>query len=192
MPRIDLETGKQAVRFSCACLYLNAHNKVDGFTLEHSPTIEGFIKKFSQDDVEFANVDDDVAFELVGAETETTKYLNFVFRVRKKLITVRAKCMVQGCNTSAVFYPWFKAQIFNRILGRLWRVFYAPYQDDTIVKAPKGRCEVSPKALRTIYDVFRCGRIPIGPEMVAAVFLIGRNKQIYCNEMPEVSCKCCL
>jgi hypothetical protein len=172
--------------------------------LEHSPTIEGFIKEFSQDDVEFANVDDDDAFELVRAEPETAKYLNFVFRVRKKLVKVRAKCMVQGCNTSVVFYPWFKAQIFYRILGRLWKVFYAAYQDDTIVKAPKGRCRVRLTVLETIYDAFgviispRCfdenGKIPIGPEVVAAGFLIGRNNQIYCNEMLDwrCLCRCCL
>ena len=51
--------------------------------------------------------------------------------------------------------------------------------------------------LRTIYEVFgvvispKCfakeGNIPIGPEVVAAGFLIGRNNQIYCNEMLEVS-----
>ena len=65
VPRIDPETGKQTLRFLCACLYLNTHNKVDGFMLEHSTTIEGFVKEFSQEDVEFANVDDDDALSLL-------------------------------------------------------------------------------------------------------------------------------
>ena len=116
VPRIDPGTGKQTVRFLCARLYLNAHNKVGDFMLEHSPTIEGFIKEFSQDDVEFANVDDDDAFELVGAESETAKYLNFVFRVRRKLVKVRAKCMVQGCNTCCVL-PMVQVTDFQRNTG---------------------------------------------------------------------------
>ena len=58
-----------------------------------------------------------------------------MFKVRGVVKKYRAKCMVQGCNTSALFYPVFKHQIFNRILGRCWKLFWSIYQDDTIVKA---------------------------------------------------------
>ena len=63
--------------------------------------------------------------------------------------------MAQGCNTSALFYPVFKHIIFNRILGRCWKIYWAIYQDDTIPKGisieeVKGRMRI----LRMILKVF--------------------------------------
>ena len=190
--RTDPRTGAQDCRILCACVYLNAHNKPPGWMLEFSPTVNGFLGEFSAEDVEFANVDDWDAFETVKCAEKAQRYLVFVFRCRKQVYKFRAKCMVQGCNTSALFYPVHKISMFDRIVGRAWKKFWAVYQDDTIVKAPKGKCWVRLTLLKAIYKEFgqeispKCfdesGEIPITSEVKGAGFMIGRAGMITCND----------
>ena len=108
---------------------MNANNRQPKWPwmLEFSPTVASFLGEFSADDVEFANVDDWDAFEIVNCKEDSQRYLHFVFRLRKKVYKYRAKCMVQGCNTSVLFYPLFEIGIFDRIIGRVWRIFWAIY-----------------------------------------------------------------
>ena len=190
--RIDRRTGANDCRVLCACVYLNAHNEQPRWMLEFSPTVAGFLGEFSEHDVEFANVDDWDAFEIVNCKEDSQRYLHFVFRLRKKVYKYRAKCMVQGCNTSALFYPLFKIGIFDRIIGRVWKIFWAIYQDDTIVKGRTGQCRVLLQLLLAIYKEFnipvspKCfdekGEIPITSEVKGAGFMIGRGGYITCND----------
>ena len=189
--RIDPRTGAADCRVLCACVYLNANNRQPKWMLEFSPTVVGFLGEFSADDVEFANVDDWDAFEIVNCKEDSQRYLHFVFRLRKKVYKYRAKCMVQGCNTSALFYPLFKIGIFDRIIGRVWKIFWAIYQDDTIYKGKKGQCKTILLLLLVIYKEFeipvspKCfdeqGEIPITSEVKGAGFMIGRGGYITCN-----------
>ena len=196
--RVDPRTGAPDCRILCACVYLNAHNMPAKWMLEFSPTVDGFLSKFSKDDTEFANVDDWDAFHNVKCDESSQRYLHFVFRMEGKVYKYRALCMVQGCNTSALFYPLYKIGFFDRIIGRVWQIFWSIYQDDTIVKGKKGTGNVALqlKLLLAIYEEFnlpvspKCydenGEIPITDEVKGAGFMIGRNTgdgvMITCND----------
>ena len=68
--------------------------------------------------------------------------------------------------------------MFDRIVGRTWKRFWVVYQDDTIVKAPKGKCWVRLTLLKAVYKEFghetspKCfdesGEIPITSEVKGA------------------------
>jgi hypothetical protein len=181
--RIDPSTGAQDCRILCACVYLNDKNKPEDWMKEFSPTLDGFLREFMQRDKYFAKVDDWDAFEIVKVDDASKKYLVFVFKLRGVIYKYRALCMIQGCNTSALFYPVFKHLIFNQILGRCWKIYWSIYQDDTI---PKGMSieEVAGRLriLLMIYKVFdievspkcydKTGEIPITQQVKAAGYVL--------------------
>ena len=181
--RIDPLTGAQDCRILCACVYLNDKNKPEDWMKEFSPTVDGFLREFMQRDKYFAKVDDWDAFEIVKVDDASKKYLVFVFKLRGVIYKYRALCMIQGCNTSALFYPVFKHLIFNQILGRCWKIYWSIYQDDTI---PKGMSieEVAGRLriLLMIYKVFdievspkcydKTGEIPITQQVKAAGYVL--------------------
>ena len=121
--RTDPRIGAQDCRILCACVYLNAHSKPPGWMREFSSTVNGLWGEFSAEDVEFANVDDWDSFETVKCAERAQRYLVFVFRCRSQVYKFRAKCIVQGCNTPALFHPVHKISTFDRIVGRAWKRF---------------------------------------------------------------------
>ena len=150
------ESGDMDVRILCACVHLNEHNKPHNWMKEFSPTVEGFLAEFLEEDVEFAKVDDYDAFENVKVEEGSQRFLHFVFRLRRKMYRYRALCMVQGCNTSALFYPVYKYVMFTRILGRIWQIWWASYQDDAIYseRAERQSCREAQGAIDDIQSVW--------------------------------------
>ena len=78
--RVDPLTGAPDCRILCACVYLNDKNKPEDWMKEFSPTVDGFLREFMEEDGFFAKNDDYDAFENVEVKEESKKYLAFVFK----------------------------------------------------------------------------------------------------------------